>query len=91
MTSIPNLASLRPFDLAQDMLGERNIRRCTRAAQISCLSNAKHAEVAKECEAEETRNSKEAPRIETNPNDQKHKIQNNLVSDFELRISDFDR
>jgi len=49
--------------------------------------NAKYAEVAKECGAEETRNSK----FETNPNDQKQKIQNNLVSDFELRISDFDR
>jgi len=41
--------------------------------------NAKYAEVAKECEAEETQN----PKFETNPNDQKHKIQNNLVSNFD--------
>ena len=26
MTLIPNLASLRPFDETQDMLGERNFR-----------------------------------------------------------------
>ena len=26
MTTIPDLASLRPFDFAQDMLGERNRR-----------------------------------------------------------------
>jgi len=27
------------------------------------------------------------PKFETNPNEQKHKIQNNLVSDFEFWIS----